>query len=113
APGTWREFTASTPIGDLTLYTQAGVFAGPKVDAGTRLLLEHLQVEPGTRVLDVGCGVGVIGIAAAMQGAKVRMTDANLLAVQAAARNVQQLGLSAKVLASDVYRHLADQRFDL
>ena len=113
APETWREFAVSTPAGDLTLHTQAGVFAGAKIDAGTKLLLEHLAIEPGSRVLDVGCGVGVIGIVSAMQGAHVTLTDANLLAVEAATYNVKQLGLSAEVVASDVYHHLSDQRFDL
>lgn len=112
-PGTWREFIAPTPAGDLLLHTQAGVFAGAKLDAGTRLLLEHLEITPGARVLDIGCGVGVIGIIAAKLGAQVTMTDANLLAVQAAHHNVRHLGLDAHVLASDVYQQLDDDRFDL
>lgn len=113
APRTWQTFEANTPVGELTMHTQAGVFAGAKLDAGTKLLLEHLEIEPESRILDVGCGVGVIGIVAAMQGAHVTMTDASLLAVEAAAHNVQKLRLSAEVVASDVYHHLGDQRFDL
>lgn len=113
APGTWREFTATTPVGDIAIHTQAGVFAGAKLDAGTKLLLENLHITPDSRVLDVGCGVGVIGIVAAKLGADVTMTDANLLAVEATAHNVERLGLTADVLASDAYQHLGDQRFDL
>lgn len=113
ALGTWEDFNIVTPSGSLSLRTQAGVFAGAKLDAGTKLLLDHLEIESGSKVLDVGCGVGVIGITAAMHGADVTMTDANLLAVEAAAHNVEKLGLSANVIASDVYRHLDDQRFDL
>ncbi len=113
-PGTWQEFEIETPVGVLKLATQAGVFAGAKLDAGTRLLLEHLEVSGGSNVLDVGCGVGVIGITAARMGAaSVTMTDANLLAVQAAAHNSKTLGIDADVNASDVYQHIGDRRFDL
>lgn len=42
--------------------TLPGVFADGRLDAGTRHLLEHLKVEPGARVLDLGCGGGAIGV---------------------------------------------------
>ncbi len=113
APGTWREFQVNAMDQNLTLHTQVGVFAGAKLDAGTKLLLEHLKITPELKVLDIGCGVGVIGILAAMNGGNITMTDANLLAVQAAAHNVEDLGIRAEVLASDVYHHLDDRRFDL
>lgn len=113
-PGTWQSFMVGTPTGELALETKAGVFAGAKLDAGTNLLLEHLQITPGARVLDIGCGVGVIGIVAARMGAgHVTMTDANLLAVDTAERNANQLGVPATTLASDVFDALGEQRFDL
>lgn len=113
-PGTWQEFTIDTPVSGLSFVTQAGVFAGARLDAGTRLLLEHLSVPAGVDVLDLGCGVGVIGLIAARLGAgSITMTDANLLAVEAAQRNADRLGIAANVLASDVYAHLGDDRFDL
>lgn len=114
APGTWRDFTISTPIGEIPLQTQAGVFAGAKLDAGTRLLLEHLRVEPGAHVLDIGCGAGIIGIVAARMGAgSITMSDANLLAIETATRNAATLGIQAEVIASDVSDHLGDDTYDL
>lgn len=113
-PGTWRDFSVDTPVGELHLETQAGVFAGARLDAGTRLLLDHLSIPAGADVLDLGCGVGVIGLVATRLGAgSITMTDANLLAVRAAQRNADVIDIPARVLASDVYTHLGDERFHL
>jgi 16S rRNA (guanine1207-N2)-methyltransferase len=56
----------------------------------------------------------VIGLVVARLGAgSITMTDTNLLAVQAARHNADALAIPARVLASDVYAHLDDARFDL
>lgn len=113
-PGTWQRFTVDVDGEEIVLETQPGVFAGNRLDAGTRLLLGHLAVGPGERVLDVGCGAGVIGIAASRRGAAaVDMVDANLLAVQASARNLSRLGMAGRAVASDVFSAVAGERYDL
>ena len=113
-PGTWQRFDVDLGEDVVSLETQPGVFAGNRLDAGTRLLLQHLEVEQGARVLDVGCGAGVIGIAAGHQGAgHVDLIDANLLAVEASARNLKRLGMSGRALASDVFSGVPGERYDL
>ncbi len=113
APGTWQGFLIDTPVGPLELQTQAGVFAGNKLDAGTRLLLENMSIPAGANVLDLGCGAGIIGLTAARMGAgAITMTDANLLAVETARHNIDRLGIAATVIASDVLAQLDGQRFD-
>lgn len=45
----------------------AGVFCADRLDIGTRFLLEHLPLRQGPdRVIDLGCGNGVVGTAAAL-----------------------------------------------
>lgn len=113
-PGTWQRFTVAARGVTLDLETQPGVFAGDRLDAGTSLLLDHLVVPDGARVLDVGCGAGVIGLLAhALGAAGVDLVDANLLAVETAGRNLQRLGVPGRAFASDVYGAVRGERYDL
>jgi len=72
------------PEGTYTLVTMPGVFSWDHLDDGTALLLDHLHVVPDTDVLDIGCGGGIIGLAAARAGGRVVMVDDDLLAVRCA-----------------------------
>jgi 16S rRNA (guanine1207-N2)-methyltransferase len=73
----------------LRLATRSGLFSPQRVDAGTSQLLAAVQLDPHDKVLDLGCGYGVIGIYAAKQiGAqRVFMIDNDPLAVDCAAYN--------------------------
>lgn len=115
APGTWADYPVTLGDRDLALATMPGVFSGDGLDTGTALLLEHLPDLAGKRVLDLGCGSGVIGIAAALAGAaSVTMTDVDLLAVATARENIVRSGLSGiSAVASDLYGAIHDQRFDV
>jgi 16S rRNA (guanine1207-N2)-methyltransferase len=114
APGTWARFAVSEGGVDLVFESLPGVFSADRLDEGTRLLLEHLDVPAGAAVLDVGGGAGVIGVVAGRRGAgSVTMTDVNLLAVAAAGRNAHLTETAVEVVARDVYDGVGERRFDL
>lgn len=103
------------PDGDLIVVTMPGVFSWEHLDEGTALLLDHLSVEPGMDVLDMGCGYGIIGMVAARHGARVVLVDDDLLAVRCAQSSVLTNDLADRciVLPSNVTSAIQDQRFDL
>lgn len=75
----------------LTFLTSSSVFSKKRIDAGTRLLIEAMVLPEAGTVLDVGCGYGAVGIAAAISNPQlyVVITDVNIRAVQLAKRNLE------------------------
>ncbi|TRO46274.1 class I SAM-dependent methyltransferase [Candidatus Bathyarchaeota archaeon] len=71
--------------------TASSVFSKKQVDLGTRLLIESMQLPEAGAVLDVGCGYGAVGIAAAASNPLLHivMTDVNMRAVQLARKNIK------------------------
>jgi 16S rRNA (guanine1207-N2)-methyltransferase len=80
--------TVTVPgVGDFASWP--GLFAHGRLDAGTALLLRHLPEVRGARVLDFGCGAGVLSAAALQRGAaSVDAVDVDALAVHATRHNV-------------------------
>jgi 16S rRNA (guanine1207-N2)-methyltransferase len=114
APGTWHSLLARLPAGERELVSLPGVFSYDHIDPGTELLLRSLPLPAGARVLDVGCGYGPIGVAAADAGAAtVDMIDVSLLAVAAARANAGRYGLRGEVLAGDGLSAVAGRQYDL
>jgi methylase of polypeptide subunit release factors len=54
------------------------------------LLSETVKVFPESKVLDLGCGTGFIGLIAAKQKAKVLCSDINLKALELTKRNAEE-----------------------
>ncbi|MFO0791716.1 MAG: methyltransferase [Pirellulales bacterium] len=72
-------------------YSRPGVFSHRHIDPGARHLIEEMHVEPGARVLDVGCGAGTVALAAACRadGVHVHAVDANVRAVECTRRGAE------------------------
>ena len=104
APGTWYTFPLSTPANDFELVSLPGVFSYNKLDEGTRLLFFTMDNLSGQKVLDVGCGYGILGMYAAIRGAQsVDLVDNHLLAVASCQENIRRNYLNnCQVYASDL-----------
>jgi 16S rRNA (guanine1207-N2)-methyltransferase len=89
---------------DLRLTTQTGVFSHKAVDPGTKLLIEAMHVSPTAKVLEIGCGYGVIGIVAAKLAVRghVTMVDPDIRATRLSQRNLEANGVTnADVVLGD------------
>ena len=100
----------------LELETRPGLFSPNHADRGTLAMLSAVRFEPGMRVLDLGCGCGLVGILAArICGAgNVVLSDIDPVAVEVAALNAARNGVSGvKTVVSDGFADLTDAGFDL
>lgn len=100
----------------IPLITDNGVFCKTEVDFGTWVLLNALKDEPlGPRILDLGCGYGVIGITIKKlhPESQVIMADVNPRAVELAALNAQKNGVEASVRVSDIFTNVTETLSDI
>jgi 16S rRNA (guanine1207-N2)-methyltransferase len=102
-----HEMTFQARIGEgpsLRFLSRPGVFSYGQLDAGARALVETMTIDPGERVLDIGCGCGTNGIFAARQSGPAGTTmflDSNVRAIALTELNAQANGLAAyRALAS-------------
>jgi len=95
--------------------SDAGVFSRKGIDFGSRLLIETMELASDARVLDVGCGYGPIGLAAAALAHRgtVTMIDINERAIELAKRNARRNGIAnVRILQSDRLSEVLQERFD-
>lgn len=103
---TLSDFAQTLPVssGDFVaqLKHYPGVFSAARLDVGTQMLLSVFpNVEAGQRVLDFGCGNGVISCRAAWADAQVVATDVDYFALLSTRLNLAQFSISSEVLPSD------------
>lgn len=81
----------------LVFLSRPGTFAYGFFDDGARALCETMEIHPGDRVIDIGCGAGTNGVLAGLQSGSSGFTafaDSNARAVALAEHNARANGLS-------------------
>lgn len=93
----------SPPAGSIPIVIDPGRAFGTGSHASTRLALRLLgdEVTPSTSVLDVGCGTGVLAIAAASLGARVVAIDTDPDAIGATRANAESNGVHDRIEVGD------------
>jgi len=100
----------------LTFVVDTGIFSSHGLDPGTALLIENLALRPTDRVLDLGCGWGAVGVAAAKSATEGRvvLTDVNRRATRLARENLERNRVrNAEVRAGSLYTPVRGERFDV
>lgn len=97
----------------ISLVAASGTFSFKKLDRGTEVLITFADVPMGARILDLGCGNGVVGIALKKRdpSCSVVFTDVNERALLLTRENLVRNDVAGVVKKSDVYKQLADEKF--
>ena len=101
------------PTGE-TVINHANVFSRDRLDVGTRVLLDHLP-DAGGRVVDVGCGSGIIALRMAVANPDLDLVlrDDSFHAVASAAATLANAGVAADIAAGDGLDGIEDGSVDL
>jgi len=75
-----------------TFHSTWGLFSPERIDEGTRMLVESLEIPPAPyTALDLGCGYGAIGLTLAQSSppSTVHMVDKDFVAIEYAQKNAE------------------------
>ncbi len=100
----------------LQLFSRPGVFSWEHLDEATSILADVMPVEAGDDVLDLGCGIGPLGLLAARLAptGRVTLADVDSEAVRCTQRTIDAARqLNCRAICSDVAAAVREQRFDL
>jgi 16S rRNA G1207 methylase RsmC len=100
---------------DFIFKSASGIFSAREIDRASKLLIEKADLPKSGKILDLGCGYGLIGVVAAKlcKDCFVILTDINKRAVKVANDNLKSNRIkNAEVRQGNVYEPVSDEKFD-
>lgn len=94
---------------EFSIYSDNGVFSKDRFDYGTRVLLNSIDIDKlSGNVLDLGCGVGVVGLILGTinKNISIDMVDINERAINLTKNNLVLNNVKANVFVSDIYSNI-------
>ncbi len=101
----------STKFGNFSLILNEKVF--PPSNQGSFTFLNHIQIQSGEKVIDIGAGAGILSIAAAKAGAKVFATDIHHEAIELTRRNAFLNQVSIQTSVGSYFADFNNEQFDV
>ena len=101
---------------DMVFETAPSIFSPNYIDQGTLAMLSVIDFLPSDKVLDLGCGYGVVGILAGklIGEQNVIMCDVSEQAIESAAMNLRLNNVpEISIRLSDGYKNVAETDFTL
>jgi 16S rRNA (guanine1207-N2)-methyltransferase len=114
-PGTWVEFSITYSNHSYQIRSLPGVFSFDHLDEGTKMLLSVINFRPGSKVLDVGCGYGMIGLFASVLGAGwIDLVDNDMLAIASCKETLSMNQVSnSTIYTGDLLDPVGSNKYDL
>lgn len=102
---------------EITIDSEVSLFSPSGADRGTLCMLSHIEFGEEQKVLDLGCGTGIVSLAACSGGVKpenIVMSDIDELAVATAMKNMSTNGYEgATGVVSDGFKDIPGKDYDL
>jgi len=100
----------------LRMYARPGVFAWDRLDPGSRILIDQVEIREGEKVLELGGGAGAIGLVAARLcgDGQVDMVEVDSEALRSAEKSMAENNVgNCRVLAGDAGSPVKGRIYDV
>jgi 16S rRNA (guanine1207-N2)-methyltransferase len=114
-----KEKFETEPLGEkININSGSGLFSLKEIDFGTELLIKNAKIiNENSKILDLGCGYGIVGIALKKHNPNLDVTlvDINDRAIQLSKKNCDENDTECAVYKSNIFTNpkLHDEKFDV